>query len=159
MYNSVVESKHMKNTLTVLSLSFLFLLSPLTVFAIGFPFGGRVVAVIPCTCNYAAGLPTDHIIYSAPFYLPLPLMIGSLDYNRLLSLPNAGQGGAGAPATFSFYNVDLPVGIHNIGDFLPVETCFMAIPSPPYCVPIAAFGVPLPLGLINRVGSSLVPNI
>lgn len=149
----------MKNTFIALSLSILLLLSPLTALAIGSPFGGRVIAAIPCTCNYADGLPTDYVIYGAPFYMPLPLMVGGLEYSRVLSPPNLGQGSVDAPATFSFYNVDIPYDVQNVGDFIPLPpTCLMAIPSPPYCVPILEFGF-VSLGLINRVGSSLVPNI
>lgn len=124
------------------------------------PFGGKVVISTVCTCDPM----TYHIQYTLPFYNPLPIQKGALDYSVAVSPPNSPAGAVGGPATYSFYNPIGPPGIYDLGDYVPaVQACYMLTPTAngPVCLP-AGTGpwawMGLSYGLINRVGSSLVPS-
>lgn len=122
-------------------------------------FGGNVILSIPCTCT---PIPTYHIIFGLPFYNPAPVQIGALNYSPVLSPPVV-AGSVGGPATYSFFNIGIPPGTKDIGDYVPgVQSCFMWTPgTPPYCE-LAGTGawswMLMSQGLIYRVGSSLVPS-
>ena len=124
-------------------------------------FGAKLAFVaIPCTCNPG----TFHLIFAAPFYAPLPVMIGALDYNAFLSLPATPGTVPGMFATYHGYKPEFPMGILELGDYVPgIQSCFMLTSYGPevHCEP-AGFGEwawMLPsFGLIKGLGSSLIPT-
>ena len=124
------------------------------------PFGGKVVISTVCTCDPQ----TTHIQYAAPFYNPAPLTVGALDYSPLVSVPASPAGVAGGPATYANFKPTGPPGIYDLGDYVPaVQACYMYTPDSNggHCE-LAGTGawswMTLSFGLINRVGSSLLPQ-
>ena len=154
-------------TLTLVAIAAAFILNlglsapaPAVAVAVTQPFGGKVVISTPCTCDPG----TFHIEFAAPFYDPLPLQVGALDYSVLFSPINSPTGLYGGPGTFEFYKPTIPPGIYDLGSYVPgIQACYMLTPTPngPVCIPAgtgpwAYMGISS--GLINQVGSSLIPS-
>jgi len=123
-------------------------------------FDGKVLLSTVCTCNPT----TTHIQYAAPFNNPAPLTIGALDYSPLVSVPASPSGIVGGPATYANFKPTGPPGIYDLGDYVPtVQACYMYTPDSNggHCE-LAGTGawswMTFSSGLINRVGSSLLPQ-
>lgn len=101
-----------------------------SVFAVGLPFGGRVVFALPCTCS------ANLWVYFAPLSPSPPLPpTGALVYSPYLT------------RLYSYFAIGTPAS-WELGDYVPgVQACFQYVGTS--CVPIPAYG------LMGKVGTGL----
>jgi hypothetical protein len=111
-----------------LVLSVVFTVVPSHAHAIGgmsTTFGGRVLAIIPCTCGPIPG----SVLH----------VIGAPSYANMLYVP-------GMTRTYRNYMVNVP-SRWVLGTSLPFGQCWLGVP--PFCVPL-----PMPMGTMAHVGTS-----